>query len=146
MLAEANLIVISLSENALNATLSICVAFLGVSLSLLTLSVAFVISGKATRSDLIDSISKEGISITKRSQFLNNKSATSFMSIIAKWSLVWLICNFFFTFVFGLYILSDTQILRVVISYIAILYYISSIFFTLRIFIIILKWYKKHIK
>lgn len=146
MFAETNIITVFLSDNAINASLSICVAFLGVSLSLLTLSVAFVVSGKATRNDLIYSIGKEGISITKRGQYFNNKSATLFMTIIAKWSLFWLILNFIFSFIFGFYILFDTKILRALISILAILYYMIAIFFTVKIFNVIIKWYKKHIK
>ena len=90
---------LTFSNNSLNVILTWGIAMLGLSLSLLTLSVAFVVSGKTSKDDFIEQIKSKGISISSGSKYKKSSNATMLMQLIAKYSLHWFYVNLFFCIV-----------------------------------------------
>lgn len=146
MSIEAIIICFAFSDNALNAILCISVALFGLSMTLFTLSVAFIVSGKTTNSEITNKIKKNGISITDRSKLIKNRTATTLMSNIARRSLYWFCLNLIFTVLLLLYILFDTTLYRVTTSWVSVVYLVCTVFYAINVLKTLYTWYKNHIK
>lgn len=99
MSIEGLILQLTFPKDSLNVILTWGIAMLGISLSLLTLSVAFVVSGKTSKDDLREQIKSKGISISSGSKYKKISNATMLMQWIAKYSLHWFYVNLFFCIV-----------------------------------------------
>lgn len=136
---------LTFSNNSLNVILTWGIAMLGISLSLLTLSVAFVVSGKASKDDLIEQIKSKGISISSGSKYKKSSNATMLMQSIAKYSLHWFYVYLFFCIVLIAQILCEINCFKIWLSLLSDVYMLVSLIYIFIISCHLVKWYKRNI-
>lgn len=133
------------SNNSLNTILTWSIAMLGISLSLLTLSVAFVVSGKTSKDELTEQIKRKGISISSGSKYKKSSNTTILMQSIAKCSLHWFYVNLLFCIVLIAQILCEINCFKIWISLLSDVYILISLIYIFTISRHLFKWYKRNI-
>lgn len=136
---------LTFSDASLNVILTWGIAMLGISLSLLTLSVAFVVSGKTSKDDLRENIKSNGISISSGSKYKKSNNATLLMQSIAKYSLQWFYVNLLFSLILIAQMLLKITCFMIWISLISDVYVIVSLIYILIISQNLIKWYNQNI-
>ena len=136
---------LTFSNISLNVILTWGVAMLGISLSLLTLSVAFVVSGKTSKDDLRGQIESKGISISSGSKYKKSSNTTMLMQSIAKYSLHWFYVNLFFCIVLIAQILCEINCFNIWVSLLSDVYMLVSLIYIFIISCHLVKWYKRNI-
>ena len=136
---------LTFSNNSLNVILTWGIAMLSISLSLLTLSVAFVVSGKTSKDDLIEQIKSKGISISSGSKYKKSSNTTMLMQSIAKYSLHWFYVNLFFCIVLIVQILCEINRFKIWVSLLSDVYMLVSLIYIFIINCHLVKWYKRNI-
>jgi hypothetical protein len=136
---------LTFSNNSLNVILTWGIAMLGLSLSLLTLSVAFVVSGKISKDDFIEQIKSKGISISSGSKYKKSSNATMLMQLIAKYSLHWFYVNLFFCIVLIAQVLCEINYFKIWVSLLSDAYMLVSLIYIFIISCHLIKWYKRNI-
>lgn len=136
---------LTFSNNSLNVILTWGIAMLGISLSLLTLSVAFVVSGKTSKDDLIEQIKSKGISISSGSKYQKSSNTTMLMQSIAKYSLHWFYVNLLFCIVLIAQILCEINCFKIWVSLLSDVYMLVSLIYIFIISCHLVKWYKRNI-
>ena len=136
---------LTFSNNSLNVIRTWGIAMLSISLSLLTLSVAFVVSGKTSKDDLIEQIKSKGISISSGSKYKKSSNTTMLMQSIAKYSLHWFYVNLFFCIVLIVQILCEINCFKIWVSLLSDVYMLVSLIYIFIISCHLVKWYKRNI-
>lgn len=136
---------LTFSDASLNVILTWGIAMLGISLSLLTLSVAFVVSGKTSKDDIREHIKSCGISISSGSKYKKSNNATLLMQSIAKYSLQWFYVNLLFSLILIAQMLLKITCFMIWISLISDAYVIVSLIYILIISRNLIKWYNRNI-
>lgn len=136
---------LTFSDASLNVILTCGIAMLGISLSLLTLSVAFVVSGKTSKDDIREHIKSCGISISSGSKYKKSNNATLLMQSIAKYSLQWFYVNLLFSLILIAQMLLKITCFMIWISLISDAYVIVSLIYILIISRNLIKWYNRNI-
>ena len=145
MSIEGLILQLTFSKDSLIVILTWGIAMLGISLSLLTLSVAFVVSGKTSKDDLREQIKSKGISISSGSKYKKNSNATMLMQWIAKYSLHWFYVNLFFCIVLIAQILCEINCFKIWVSLLSDVYMLVSLIYIFVISCHLVKWYKRNI-
>ena len=140
MSIEGLILQLTFSKDSLIVILTWGIAMLGISLSLLTLSVAFVVSGKTSKDDLREQIKSKGVSKYKKSS-----NATMLMQWIAKYSLHWFYVNLFFCIVLIAQILCEINCFKIWVSLLSDVYMLVSLIYIFVISCHLVKWYKRNI-
>lgn len=133
------------SDASLNVILTWGIAMLGISLSLLTLSVAFVVSGKTSKDDLREQIKSKGISISSGSKYKKSSNATMLMQSIAKYSLHWFYVNLFFCIILIAQMLLKFICFKIWVSLLSDVYLLVSLIYIFIISSHLTKWYNRNI-
>ena len=136
---------LTFSNISLNVILTWGVAMLGISLSLLTLSVAFVVSGKTSKDDLIEQIKSKGISISSGSKYNKSSNTTILMQLIAKYSLHWFYVNLLFCIILIAQILCEINCFKIWVSLLSDVYMLVSLIYIFIISCHLVKWCKRNI-
>lgn len=145
MSIEGLILQLTFSKDSLIVILTWGIAMLGISLSLLTLSVAFVVSGKTSKDDLREQIKSKGVSISSGSKYKKSSNATMLMQWIAKYSLHWFYVSLFFCIVLIAQILCEINCFNIWVSLLSDVYMHVSLIYIFVISCHLVKWYKRNI-
>lgn len=145
MSIEGLILQLTFSKDSLIVIFTWGIAMLGISLSLLTLSVAFVVSGKTSKDDLREQIKSKGVSISSGSKYKKSSNATMLMQWIAKYSLHWFYVNLLFCIVLIAQILCEINCFNIWVSLLSDVYMLVSLIYIFNISCYLVKWYNRNI-